>query len=98
MINLHVGSSGRLNLPSKQTPDPAASALFPVSGIEAVTDWIFARIPTNFPEIKIVPSEAGVSWLPMVKERLDRIYARRDSYIWWRPEDPHPVELLTLSA
>jgi predicted TIM-barrel fold metal-dependent hydrolase len=94
VINLHVGSSGRLNLPSKQTPDPAASALFPVSGIEAVIDWIFARIPTNFPEIKIVPSEAGVSWLPMVKERLDRIYGRRDSYIWWRPEDPHPVELI----
>jgi predicted TIM-barrel fold metal-dependent hydrolase len=47
-------------------------ALFPLSGIEALVDWIYAGIPIRYPRLKIALSEAGVSWVPMILERLRR--------------------------
>jgi predicted TIM-barrel fold metal-dependent hydrolase len=94
VINLHVGSSGSLHQASPDAPSIATSALFPVNGIEAVIDWIFSKIPIKFPNIKIVLSEAGFSWVPMVLERLDVAYRRREETATWTPDDPHPSEIL----
>ena len=97
VINLHVGSSGRTPNPSSMSPPDVIAALFPVSGIETVVDWIFARIPIRFPGLRIALSEAGVSWVPMVIERLRRAYRMREASEVWRPEDPDPVEVLRRS-
>ena len=37
-------------------------------------DWIYAGIPIRFPGLKIALSEAGVSWVPMALERLNRAH------------------------
>jgi predicted TIM-barrel fold metal-dependent hydrolase len=94
VINLHVGSSGRTVNPSSASPPDAIAALFPITGIETVVDWIFARIPVRFPALKIALSEAGVSWVPMVIERLRRAYRMVDASESWTRDDPDPVELL----
>jgi predicted TIM-barrel fold metal-dependent hydrolase len=60
VINLHVGSSGKIARPSSCSPGDACVALFPLNGLETVVDWIFAKIPGRFPNLKIVLSEAGV--------------------------------------
>ncbi len=94
VVNLHIGSSGNVQRPSSDTPSPAISALFPVNGLLALIDWVFSKIPARFPELKIVMSEAGVSWVPTAIERLNRAYRQREAGGNWTASDPHPVELL----
>jgi predicted TIM-barrel fold metal-dependent hydrolase len=94
VVNLHVGASGSVARPSVDSPTDVAVTLFPVSGIMAAVDWLYARIPIRFPNIKVVMSEAGVSWVPMLVERLARSYRHVDASDAWSPDDPHPNELL----
>jgi len=95
VINLHVGSSGAIRQPSPETPIAAVTALFPLSGIEALYDWIFARIPVRFPGLRIVTSEAGVAWVPLVADRLASVYRRRESYApTWQDSDPTFLEVM----
>jgi predicted TIM-barrel fold metal-dependent hydrolase len=72
VINLHVGSSGLVARPSAESPTAVTTALFPMGGLLAAVDWVFARIPARFAGLKIALSEAGVSWVPMITERLRR--------------------------
>jgi predicted TIM-barrel fold metal-dependent hydrolase len=92
VVNLHVGSSGNVHRPSSQSPVEVSTALFPVNGIVASVDWIFAKVPLRAPGIKIALSEAGLSWVPMVMERLSRAHRQMEASIAWRPEDGDPVE------
>jgi predicted TIM-barrel fold metal-dependent hydrolase len=95
VINLHVGSSGRMMMPTKDSTEEVPVALFPMSGVEALVDWIFARVPLRFPGLTIALSEAGVSWVPMAMERLGR--AHRQSIgtgKGWPSDAPTPVELV----
>jgi predicted TIM-barrel fold metal-dependent hydrolase len=94
VINLHVGASGSVARPSGDSPTDVAVTLFPVNGVMAAVDWVYARIPIRFPNIRIVMSEAGVSWVPMVLERLTRSYRFVDASDAWSSDDPHPNELL----
>jgi predicted TIM-barrel fold metal-dependent hydrolase len=94
VINLHVGSSGKVARPSSCSPGDTSSVLFPINGLETVVDWIYAKIPGRFPNLKIVLSEAGVSWVPMIIERLGRVYQRRDMFTTWSDQDLSPVEML----
>jgi predicted TIM-barrel fold metal-dependent hydrolase len=94
VINLHVGTSGSTRFPCSSTTMAAAVALFPESGIESLVDWIFARVPLRFPDIKIALSEAGVSWVPMVLERLARADRQRGSAMNdWPADAPSPQEI-----
>ena len=72
VIDLHIGSSSTHSRPSSDSPDDVALALFPLNAIMASVDWVYARIPIRFPNLKIVFSESGVSWIPMIQERLRR--------------------------
>jgi predicted TIM-barrel fold metal-dependent hydrolase len=94
VVNLHVGASGSVARPSGESPTDVAVTLFPVNGVLAVVDWIYARIPIRHPNLKIVMSEAGVSWVPMVMERLARSYRFVDASDAWSRDDPHPNDLL----
>ncbi len=94
VVNLHVGSSGTIHQPSTESPREARVALFPVNGIETLIDWLFARIPTRFPNLKIVLSEAGVSWVPMAMERISKVHGQAAVTGDWRPDDPDPIELV----
>jgi predicted TIM-barrel fold metal-dependent hydrolase len=93
VVNLHVGSSGATRKPSAESPPDVAVALFPVSGLEALVDWIYAGIPVRFPDLKIALSEAGVSWVPMALERLRRAYDH-DVGDDWPKGAPAPEELV----
>jgi predicted TIM-barrel fold metal-dependent hydrolase len=94
VINLHVGSSGVVTKPSEHSPSDVAVALFPVNGLMAMVDWLYTRIPVRFPGIKIVLSEAGVSWVPMMMERLVRAYRHTDASDVWSRDDPHPNDVI----
>lgn len=93
VINLHVGSSGILNSPSLDSPREAMIALFPVSGIYAAVDWVFSKVPVRFPDLRIVLSEAGASWVPMVIERFHRAYRQLGSPMEWTAQDGDPADV-----
>jgi predicted TIM-barrel fold metal-dependent hydrolase len=94
VVSLHVGSSGWVQRPSPESPVEVAVALFPISGVSALVDWLYARIPLRFPQIKIVLSEAGVSWVPMLLERFEHTYRQLDAAGTWSSSDPHPNEVV----
>jgi len=95
VINLHVGSSGKTHLPSAESGMAVSSALFPQSGIETVIDWIYAQIPLRFPGLKIVMSEGGVTWVPMVRERIMRTHRNVGTGINdWPRDAPDPLEFM----
>jgi predicted TIM-barrel fold metal-dependent hydrolase len=97
VMNLHTGSSGLMTRPSSRSPIEVMNALFPISGIVTTVDWIFAKIPLRFPDLRIAVSEGGVSWVPMVIERLGRAYRFRDSSVIWSEADGHPIDSLRRS-
>lgn len=88
VVNLHVGSSGRTARLSSGAPPDAVSVLFPVNGISAVVDWTYSKIPLRFPGMRIVMSEAGVSWVPMLLERLERTVDKKPESQYWTAGDP----------
>jgi predicted TIM-barrel fold metal-dependent hydrolase len=94
VINLHVGSAGKVYAPSPATPPEGREALFPVSGIMTAVDWVYSQVPLRFPELHIVLSEAGIGWLPMVLERLEKLYRRVAAADSWRSDSPSPAEVL----
>jgi predicted TIM-barrel fold metal-dependent hydrolase len=94
VVNLHVGSSGNVQRPCSDSGADVGVALFPVNGLFAMIDWIYAKVPVRFPGVKIAMSEAGVSWVPMAIERLRRAYRHRDTSAVWMPSDGDPVELV----
>lgn len=77
VVNLHTGSGSFTMVPSAHTPSVAIATLFPASSMGAAIDWLFAGIPAAFPKLKIVFSEAGVGWVPMLLERLERLRTQR---------------------
>lgn len=94
VINLHVGSSGKTSKPSTESVEEVTTALFPVSGLEALVDWVFSGILFRFPRLKIALSEAGVSWVPMAMERLGRAYRQSGGIGKGWPEDQlTPMEI-----
>jgi predicted TIM-barrel fold metal-dependent hydrolase len=94
VVNLHVGSSGQRVKSCPSSATEVSTALFPVHALMAALDWVYARIPIRFPELKICMSEGGVSWVPLAVERLRRVHRTVDASKTWNRHDPHPADLL----
>jgi predicted TIM-barrel fold metal-dependent hydrolase len=95
VVNLHVGSSGTTHMPSTSSHEAVSTALFPVSGLEALMDWVYSGILLRFPNLTIALSEAGVSWVPMAVERLRRAYRQAAGVgKGWPQDGPTPMEIV----
>jgi predicted TIM-barrel fold metal-dependent hydrolase len=93
VINLHVGSSSRVAQPSSDSPGDVSAVLFPMNGMLASVDWLYARVPVRFPALRLALSEAGVSWVPTVLERLRRSQRMLDASLTWKGVDELPEEV-----
>jgi predicted TIM-barrel fold metal-dependent hydrolase len=97
VINLHVGSSSETPIPSRESPPPVLGALFSVNGLVTAVDWLFARIPLRFPEIKIAISEGGIGWVPPLLDRLrymDSHFTESGFGDFWKDNTIRPVDAL----
>ena len=87
VVNLHVGSSSETLVPSLDSPPEVLGVLFPVNAFAACTDWLYAKIPLRFPDLRIAMSESGIGWVPLMLDRLR--YISRFGSAW---DEPEPIE------
>jgi predicted TIM-barrel fold metal-dependent hydrolase len=73
VICLHNASSSWTASRSPGAPLELYTSLFPVNALVAAADWLWARVPTRFPDIKVAFSEGGISWVPMLIDRIDYV-------------------------
>jgi predicted TIM-barrel fold metal-dependent hydrolase len=73
VVCLHNGSSSWTAARSPGAPLELYTSLFPVNALVTAADWLWAQIPTRFPNIKIAFSEGGISWVPMLIDRIDYV-------------------------
>jgi predicted TIM-barrel fold metal-dependent hydrolase len=87
VVNLHIGSSSETIVPSPDSVQ-ALAVLFPINGMAACADWLYASVPLRFPKLRVAMSEGGIGWVPMLLDRVD--YAQRHGIDrpWFGGEDP----------
>ncbi len=95
VICLHNGSSSWTAARSPGAPLELYTSLFPVNALVTAADWLWAQIPTRFPNIKIAFSEGGISWVPMLIDRITYVldHSAVGSHGWHDP-DVSPVDAL----
>jgi predicted TIM-barrel fold metal-dependent hydrolase len=69
---------------------------FPTVSQISVTEWLWAGIPSRFPQLKIVMSEGGAGWVPALASRSDYVLTHsvggRERQLW--PDELLPSEVL----
>jgi predicted TIM-barrel fold metal-dependent hydrolase len=75
VVCLHTGSAAWSASRSPEAPLEEATTLFPVNGMVATAEWLWARVPLRFPRLNIALSEGGIGWVPMLLDRLDYVMA-----------------------
>jgi predicted TIM-barrel fold metal-dependent hydrolase len=73
VVCLHTGSSAWTAATSPGAPLELYTTLFPVNAVAAAADWLWARIPLRFPNLRIAMAEGGIGWVPMLLDRLDYV-------------------------
>ncbi len=95
VLCLHNGSSSWTAARSPGAPLALYTSLFPVNALVTAADWLWARIPTRFPEVRIAFSEGGISWVPMLIDRVSYVldHSAVGGEGW---DDPHvsPIDAL----
>ena len=95
VVCLHNGSSSWTAARSPGAPLELYTSLFPVNALVTAAEWLWAQVPTRFPDIKIAFSEGGISWVPMLIDRIQYVldHSAVGSHGWDDP-DISPVEAL----
>jgi predicted TIM-barrel fold metal-dependent hydrolase len=84
IMNVHIGSSGRLAVTAADAPPDVMITLQPVNIVQAAADLLWSRPIKQFPDIKIALSEGGTGWIPYFLERLDRTF---EMHATWTLQD-----------
>jgi predicted TIM-barrel fold metal-dependent hydrolase len=95
VVCLHNGSSSWTAARSPGAPLELYTSLFPVNALVTAADWLWAQVPTRFPDLKIAFSEGGISWVPMLIDRITYVldHSAVGSHGW---DDPNvsPIDAL----
>ncbi|MET9969422.1 amidohydrolase family protein, partial [Streptomyces sp. NPDC006356] len=64
VMNLHIGSSGRLAITAADAPPDVMITLQPINLVQAAADLMWSRVLKEYPSIRIALSEGGTGWIP----------------------------------
>ncbi len=84
VLSIHLGSSGKLSIPSPDGPPNVMMTLQPQNMVSCAADLLWSPILRNYPDIKIALSEGSTGWIPYFLERADRVY---DVHGYWTMQD-----------
>ena len=74
VLSIHLGSSGKLSIPSPDGPPNVMMTLQPQNMVSCAADLLWSPILRNYPDLKIALSEGSTGWIPYFLERADRVY------------------------
>jgi predicted TIM-barrel fold metal-dependent hydrolase len=84
ILNIHLGSSGKLAVTSEDAPIDVMITLQPMNICAAAADLVWSRIFKEFPDLRVALSEGGTGWIPYFLDRLDRTF---DMHHAWTGQD-----------
>ncbi|MGA7054546.1 MAG: amidohydrolase family protein [Mycobacterium sp.] len=80
VMNVHIGSSGRLAITAPDAPMDVMITLQPMNIVQAAADLLWSRPIKEYPDLKIALSEGGTGWIPYFLERADRTYEMHSTW------------------
>jgi predicted TIM-barrel fold metal-dependent hydrolase len=80
VMNVHIGSSGRLAITAPDAPIDVMITLQPMNIVQAAADLLWSRPIKQYPDLKIALSEGGTGWIPYFLERADRTYEMHSAW------------------
>jgi len=84
ILNVHLGSSGKLTVTAPDAPIDVMITLQPINICQAAADLVWSRVFKEFPDLRVALSEGGTGWIPYFLDRLDRTY---DMHRAWTGQD-----------
>jgi predicted TIM-barrel fold metal-dependent hydrolase len=94
VVCLHVGSSGMMDMALDGPLVEMGATLFSSLSYAACVDWVWSGVAVRFPELRIVMSEGGIGWVPMLADRLDYIIEWSGYGDAWPSSDLSPTDVL----
>lgn len=80
VLNVHIGSSGRLAITAPDAPTDVMITLQPMNIVQAAADLLWSRPIKQYPGLKIGLSEGGTGWIPYFLERADRTFEMHSTW------------------
>ncbi|MFZ1179002.1 MAG: amidohydrolase family protein [Mycobacterium sp.] len=80
VMNVHIGSSGRLAITAPDAPMDVMITLQPMNIVQAAADLLWSRPIKEYPDLKIALSEGGTGWIPYFLERADRTFEMHSTW------------------
>jgi predicted TIM-barrel fold metal-dependent hydrolase len=84
VLNIHLGSSGKLAITAPDAPMDVMITLQPMNICMAAADLVWSRVFKEYPTLKVALSEGGTGWIPYFLDRLDRTF---DMHSSWTGQD-----------
>ncbi len=66
VLNVHIGSSGRLAITAPDAPMDVMITLQPMNIVQAAADLLWSKPIKKYPDLKIALSEGGTGWIPVL--------------------------------
>ncbi|OBF16242.1 amidohydrolase family protein [Mycobacterium sp. ACS4331] len=80
VMNVHIGSSGKLAITAPDAPMDVMITLQPMNIVQAAADLLWSAPIKEFPDLKIALSEGGTGWIPYFLDRVDRTYEMHSTW------------------
>jgi predicted TIM-barrel fold metal-dependent hydrolase len=80
VMNVHIGSSGRLATTAPDAPMDVMITLQPMNIVQAAADLLWSAPIKKYPGLKIALSEGGTGWIPYFLERADRTFEMHSTW------------------
>ena len=80
VMNVHIGSSGRLAITAPDAPMDVMITLQPMNIVQAAGDLLWSAPIKKYPDLKIALSEGGTGWIPDFLERADRTFEMHSTW------------------